>query len=91
MRTTRREISDLSSDKQVGMVADQVLAGGYFGTYFRDIGGNKHELVRLLLSSDWSPKGIFEALLRFDAARRNKSLVSGKFPIRSASAQCLFL
>jgi len=90
MRVTDRAIGASRDDGSLSRIADLVFEGRYFGTYFRNIGGDKEELARLLRESDRSPRGIFEALLRFDAARRNKRHIGAKFPVHIVCAQELF-
>src|SRR5688572_9166151 len=86
MDVTRREVGDLQDDADLARVADLVFSGRYFGTYFRNIGGDKQHLARLFKESDRTPKALFEALLRFDAERRNRPRIGAKFPVHIACA-----
>ena len=90
MQVTSRAIRASRDDASLARVANMVFDGAYFGSYFRGIGGDRDALKVLLCASDRSDKGLFDALLKFDALRKGKLRTGAKFPVHIASADILF-
>jgi len=89
LRTAKRLVGDMTRDENIAKLSDLIFQGHFFGTYYRSIAGNKDRLTELLRQSNRSPKGLLEALLRFDAEQHMKESIGAKFPVHITRAQTL--
>ncbi|WP_169513380.1 sulfotransferase family protein [Flexithrix dorotheae] len=86
---TKSKLGRIESEENLQKLVNLMFDNTFFGTYWRDIKGNKSDMLAILKKTDKSFKEIFIALLKYDAHINGKTKIGAKFPVHIASAKKL--
>ncbi|CAN0537860.1 unnamed protein product, partial [Scytosiphon promiscuus] len=86
IETVKKRIGEIKSEQDLLMMVDLMFQNQFFGTYWRDIIGDKEQMVILLKQTDLSFKQIFLTLLKYEAEVNGKNQVGAKFPVQITKA-----
>ncbi|UZS00185.1 sulfotransferase family protein [Chondrinema litorale] len=86
IQLTQSLIGETSSDNSLDKLASLMFENKFFGTYWRDIKGEKKDMLKLLKGTNGSFKEIFIAILEYDAQINNKVKLGAKFPVHITKA-----
>ena len=81
VRSTKRKLSDLKSDKNIDKLMDLMCSGYYYGYFWESFRLDREPLKNNILKSDRSFRSIFKAILEESMLSAGKTIPGAKYPV----------